>query len=269
MTSEFLPCNVPVDASHGSAVLRANLPAESALGFTTTRQYGRSQGCFESWNFGDHVGDSAHDVRANRGLLADYLPSSTTPRWLNQVHGSRVVAAHAVSDGVDADAAWTDQPGTACAVMTADCLPVLLACATQPWVAAAHGGWRGLAGGIIEATLDCCPYPLASVHAWLGPAIGPTMFEVGDDVVQAFIQRYGVTMKRHFEPVDREHWLANLYGIATQILSDCGVLVVTGGGWCTYRDAARFFSYRRDGQTGRMATIIALPAAPSTDDVIR
>ena len=262
MTSNTLPRNASADASRDSAVLRAALPLERALGFTTTRQGGHSTGCFSSWNLGDHVGDCARAVKANRTLLADYLPCSTTPRWLNQVHGNRVVAAHAVSDGIEADAAWTDRPGTACVVMTADCLPILLTCDTKPWVAAIHGGWRGLAGGVIEATLNSCPHSRASLHAWLGPAIGPTVFEVGDDVVQAFIQRFGTSMQRHFQPVDHAHWLANLYGIASQILADCGVTTVTGGGWCTYRDATRFFSYRRDGQTGRMASVIALPPAP-------
>jgi YfiH family protein len=261
MTSDALPCNASADASRDSAVLRADLPVTHALGFTTTRRGGHSLGCFDSWNLGDHVGDSAYAVNVNRKLLADYLPCSTMPRWLKQVHSNRVVAAHAVSDGIEADAAWTDRPGIACVVMTADCLPILLACDGHPWVAAVHGGWRGLAGGIIEATLNSCTHTRGSLHAWLGPAIGPTVFEVGDDVVQAFTQRYGASMQRHFQPVDRTHWLANLYGIASQILADCGVTSVTGGGLCTYRDATRFFSYRRDGQTGRMASVIALPPA--------
>lgn len=261
MAIESLPRNLAVDDARGSAVLRADLPTESALGFTTTRRGGHSLGCFESWNLGDHVGDCVQAVLANRELLANYLPCSTTLRWLNQVHGNRVVAAHAVSDGIEADAAWTDRPGIACVVMTADCLPILFACDGHPWVAAVHGGWRSLAGGVIDATLNSCPHPRASLHAWLGPAIGPTVFEVGDDVVQAFTERYGASMQRHFQSVDRTHWLANLYGIASQILADCGVTTVTGGGLCTYRDATRFFSYRRDGQTGRMASVIALPPA--------
>lgn len=250
----------PGSAESQQAVLSADLAVSGVVGFSTTRLGGYSRGCFASWNLGDHVGDTARSVKENRALLNNYLPVATTPRWLKQVHGNHVVPAHAVDDGVEADAAWTDRPGIACAVMTADCLPILLASDCSPWVAAVHGGWRGLAAGVIEATIAACPYPVDALHAWLGPAIGPLRFEVKEDVIEAFTARYGHGVGAYFEPLDRAHWGANLYGIAREILNACGVKAVEGGNQCTYTDETQFFSYRRDGQTGRMATVIALQA---------
>ena len=248
-------------SSQKPPIVMADLPVNSAFGFSTTRQGGYSTGSFMGWNMGDHVGDSTNAVRKNRALLKTCFRQPTTLRWLKQVHGARVVAAHAVSDGVEADAAWTDQADIACVVMTADCLPVLLASQAGPWVAAAHGGWRGLVAGVLETTLATCPYSSQSLSAWLGPAIGPTVFEVGEDVRTAFTARYDTDICTYFQPSRTDHWLADLYGIARYILQLNGVVFVGGGKECTYTDSTRFFSYRRDGQTGRMASAIALPPA--------
>lgn len=244
---------------YDALIIPADLPVDSAVGFTTTRQGGVSCGLYDSWNLGDHVGDDPELIARNRAQLTQYLPAMTRVRWLTQVHGTHVVAAHAACDGVEADAAWTDQPNIACAVMTADCLPVLLASRTGPWVAAVHGGWRGLAGGVLEATISACPHPSDSLCAWLGPAIGPTVFEVGEDVLAAFTIRYGAAISAYFQPLDSHHWLADIYGLARSILQQEGVHAVTGGNQCTYTDPTRFFSYRRDAETGRMASVVSLP----------
>jgi YfiH family protein len=203
------------------------------------------------------VGDDPAAVAVNRRLLVEALNLPSEPRWLEQVHGIRV-AGRDWSPGCAADAAVTDQPGEVCVVMTADCLPVLLCNRAGTRVAVAHAGWRGLAAGVLERSVAAFPDDPAEVMAWLGPAIGPDAFEVGEEVRRAFCANDpGAAVA--FEPSVRSgHWLADLYALARRRLGACGVTAVYGGGECTYGDAERFFSFRRDGTTGRMATLVWL-----------
>lgn len=209
-------------------------------------------------NLGLHVGDSPHNVMANRSLLLDHVPSE--PTWLTQVHGTDVVDAAHVANASQADASIATQRGTVCAIMTADCLPVLLADACGRVVGAAHAGWRGLAGGVLEHTVERMRKAGGEeLHAWLGPAIGPEQFEVGEDVLQAFTAKNAAAIDA-FRPIvgSSDKYLADIYQLARQILAAQGVMHVTGGDFCTVTDAERFYSYRRDGFTGRMAALIWL-----------
>nr|HET7859500.1 peptidoglycan editing factor PgeF [Caldimonas sp.] len=231
----------------------------------TTRSGGVSRGRYEAMNVGVAVGDDADDVAANRRLLADATGAS--PVWLRQVHGTRVVRVAAADAAPDApvhegDGVVTTVPGVACVVQAADCLPVLLAAPGGRAVGAAHAGWRGLARGVVEAAVDavaaaagCAPVELA---AWLGACIGPDAFEVGGDVLDAFaVARVDPTLATpRFRAKGGGKWLADLGGLARDRLVRAGVREVSGGEWCTASDAARFFSYRRDGVTGRMAAAI-------------
>ena len=218
----------------------------------TTRNGGVSSGPFASFNLATHVGDDPHAVARNRELLRAHLPSE--PVWLEQVHGTHVQnAAHGAAR---ADAAYTDQRGVVCVVMTADCLPVLFCDRDATVVAAAHAGWRGLAAGVLEATLDAMAARREDIFAWLGPAIGPQSFEVGAEVRAAFVgadQNSESAFERR-----GEKWLADLYTLARLRLHQAGVAEIYGGGECTLRDRERFFSFRRDGETGRMASLIWL-----------
>lgn len=229
------------------------VPGVQAL--TTTREGGVSAAPWNSLNLGDHVGDDPAAVAENRRRLEQAL-GIQPPQWLSQVHGVQVVEARA--DGVvrEADACWTRTPGVVCTVMTADCLPVLFAAADGGCVAAAHAGWRGLLNGVLEATLAVFDDP-AQVHAWLGPAIGPAAFEVGAEVRAAFLQRdAGAEEAFRPSPWHSERWLADLYALARRRLKAAGVGAVSGGECCTHDKPHHFFSYRRDGQTGRMASLI-------------
>jgi len=189
--------------------------------------------------------------------LAAAIGLSADPAWLHQVHGAAVVAASTVDAPVAADAAWTRKSGRACVVMTADCLPVLLCDRAGTVVAVAHAGWRGLAGGVIAATVAAMTVPSAGLLAWLGPAIGPEAFEVGDEVRAAFLA-LDVGNAACFRPSPAGRWLADIYALARRQLRGLGVAAVYGGEFCTFSDSARFFSYRREGKTGRMATLIGL-----------
>lgn len=220
----------------------------------TTRRGGVSAEPFASLNLGDHVGDDPTRVAANRARLAAALPAM--PCWLSQVHGVLVVDA-AGPAGCQADASFSRQPGAVCAVMTADCLPVLFCDRNGSVVAAAHAGWRGLVGGILEATLDAMGRPSGEVMAWLGPAIGPQAFEVGDDVRQACLAA-DVGAAACFVPCRPGKYLADLYTLARRRLLHRGVTHIYGGEYCTFQEADCFFSYRRDGVTGRMASLIWL-----------
>ena len=221
----------------------------------TTRIGGVSQAPYDSLNFGDHVGDDPLKVAANRQLLNSLVP--TEPLWLQQVHGLTVVDAAVASCLPTADAAYTSQKGAVCAVMTADCLPILLCDAAGTEVAAVHAGWKGLLDGVFEASVNTMKSPHGELLAWFGPAIGPTAFEVGDDVRDAYIQ-HDAKAAEAFVPHGENKWLGDIYRLATQRLHRLGVTNIHGGGLCTYTDAARFFSFRRDGATGRMATMIWL-----------
>ncbi|MBR7069940.1 MAG: peptidoglycan editing factor PgeF [Oxalobacter sp.] len=210
-------------------------------------------------NLGTHVGDDPETVRKNRALLRASLPSD--PVWLNQVHGAEVVEADKVSGVPDADAAWTAVAGKVCIIMTADCLPVLFCSADGKVVGAAHGGWRGLAAGVLQRTVEAMrTRSNAPIIAWLGPAIGSKVFEVGGEVRAAFVGQDSA-MASSFAPENGVpgKFIADIYGIARTILKHMGITSVYGGDWCTVTDAARFYSFRRDhGKTGRMATGIWL-----------
>jgi polyphenol oxidase len=224
---------------------------------STLRGGGSSAGPYASLNLAAHVGDDRECVDENRRRLREALGLPTEPLWLEQVHGCNVVAHDAYDANVGvprADAAVATSPGRVCAVMTADCLPVVIADRAGTRVAVAHAGWRGLAGGVVEATVSAMGGDPEALMAWLGPAIGRDAFEVGPEVRQAFVQRFAAA-EACFEPNERGRLQADLYGLARLVLARAGIGSVYGGGWCTATDGARFFSYRRDGVTGRMATL--------------
>lgn len=221
----------------------------------TTRQGGVSHAPYDSLNLGDHVGDVAHAVAHNRQLLSALMPSE--PVWLQQVHGTEVVNAATANCLPQADACITSHRGAVCAVMTADCLPVLLCDEDGRVVAAAHAGWKGLAAGVLESTvkaMDVAPHKLL---AWFGPAISQRAFEVGDEVREIFMA-HDVDAASAFQRGAQGKWMADIFMLARQRLHACGVTRIYGGELCTHGDPARFFSYRRDGVTGRMGTFIWL-----------
>jgi YfiH family protein len=220
----------------------------------TTRAGGVSLAPFDSLNLGDHVEDSPEAVAENRRRLTECF--SIQPAWLQQVHG--IAVAHADPGLVaTADASWSATPGIACTVMTADCLPALFCDRAGTRVAAAHAGWRGLAAGVLEATLDSLAMPPEDVLVWLGPAIGPQAFEVGPEVREAFVQQLPETAKAFVPSQNAGKLMADIYELARLRLAACGVTAVYGGGFCTVSDP-RFFSYRRSPRTGRFASLIWL-----------
>jgi hypothetical protein len=221
---------------------------------TTTRAGGVSAAPYDSFNLAQHVGDDAHSVGENRARLAHALRLPNEPCWLEQVHGMRVIEAG--DPDPRADACWTDRPDTVLAVLTADCLPVLLYTAEGGGrIAAAHAGWRGLCSGVIEASVAALRGTPGQTLAWLGPAIGPRAFVVGDEVRAAFLA-HDAAATACFEPAGVAQWHADLYALARLRLRALGITAVHGGGLCAHGDAARFYSYRRDHLTGRMATLI-------------
>jgi len=229
----------------------------------STREGGQSDGPFASMNLGTAVGDLPERVAANRARFA--VACSAAPVFLRQVHGRRVVrigAADALPEAPphEADASLTTERGVACTVQVADCLPVLFAAPLGRGVAASHAGWRGLAAGVLEATVaglceaaDCRPRDL---DAWLGVCIGPRAFEVGEDVLEAFAVAPGGPSIRRFRPTEPGKWLADLAGLAQDRLATAGVMRVSAAAGCAFEDASRFFSYRRDRVTGRMAAAV-------------
>ena len=231
--------------------------AAAVRAVTTTRQGGVSQGCYASMNPADHVDDDPEAVMTNRQTLQQALGLPGPPVWLQQVHGTVVVNAATAGGGPKADAACCSQPGIVCAVLTADCLPVLLADTAGQCVAAIHAGWRGLAAGVIEQAVIAMGQPGETLLAWLGPAIGPLAFRVGDEVRDAFVTHDEVAAGAFRQGPDGA-WFADLYQLARQRLAGCRVTAVYGGGYCSFTDSERFYSYRRDGATGRMATLIWL-----------
>ena len=221
----------------------------------TTRLGGTSRGAYAGMNLGMRAGDAAEDVARNRATLRQWLPAE--PLWLRQVHGTAVAADGATDGNFEADASVAHHPDTVCAVLTADCLPVLLCDEAGTAVAAAHAGWRGLCAGVIERTVEAMQRPARALLAYLGPGIGPAVYEVGPEVRQAFM---AVDTQAEaafaFVPGKPGKYLADLYALARQRLANCGVVSIHGGGYCTYTERERFFSYRRDGATGRMASLI-------------
>jgi YfiH family protein len=227
----------------------------------TTRRGGVSAPPFDDFNLAAHVGDDPASVAENRRRLrvAHQLPDE--PLWLEQVHGCAVAihdGRHAAGQVPRADAAVTLSAGRVCAVMTADCLPVVLVDGHATRLGVAHAGWRGLAGGVLEATLAALAAEPGTLHAWLGPAIGPQAFEVGDEVRDTFLAQDAAATVA-FERNERGRWWADLPALATRCLRAMGVASVSEAAPCTHGDARQFFSYRRDGRTGRMATLAWLP----------
>lgn len=226
--------------------------------FSTLRHGGYSKGEFSSFNLGDHVGDDAKCVEMNRQLLTTQFHLPQAPCFLTQVHGTTVKRLNA-DDNVIADACYTNQANQVCLIMTADCLPVVFAADNGAEVAAAHAGWRGLAAGVLENTLAHFSADPASIKVWLAPAIGAKAFQVGNDVFTAFCQQDPL-FAQAFQ-TDQQHadkYFADLYLLARLRLQRCGILAqhISGGEYCTYSDPENFYSYRRDKQTGRMATLI-------------
>ncbi len=226
---------------------------ESIKAFSTVRSGGVSRGAYAGMNLADHVGDQSADVARNRRILRQRLKLPSDPAWLQQVHGRRMIQAEHAAPGERADASYTNRSNVVCAVMTADCLPVLLYERRSRTVACVHAGWKGLAAGVLQHAVDRVAD--ADWVAWLGPAIGPGAFEVGNEVRAALLSQSD-HLTTAFIPNGAHCWLADLYEIARIILRSHGVQQIYGGGFCTYTESDRFFSYRRDGVTGRMATLI-------------
>jgi YfiH family protein len=245
-TPRFLPVDWPAPAN-----VRA---------VCTLRDGGVSTGPYGSLNLAGHVGDDAQAVATNRARLKSHLSLPHEPLWLSQVHGTRVIDADRmvssdVSATPEADAAITRSHGRVLAVMVADCMPILLCRRDGSGVAVAHAGWRGLAAGIVEAAVGGLADDADQVIAWLGPAIGPDHFEVGSEVRDAFCAgnpRSAVA----FTPNARGRWQCDLHRLAVQRLEGSGVRCIGGQRRCTYRESESFFSYRRDGRTGRFAALL-------------
>ena len=269
-----------------TAWLDADWPAPPGVrALTTTRHgLGMSQVPFDSFNLGIRCGDDAEAVIENRRQLEAAVGLPASPHWLKQVHGVEVVRfltpppakagggwegvaltsekstppqpspASAGEGEVQADAAVTTTPGTVLAILTADCLPVVFAARDGSEVAAAHAGWRGLADGMLEATVAAMKTPADDIVAWLGPAAGPDAYEIGEEVFNAFVSR-DARASAAFAPTRPGHWNVDLYALARRRLAAVGVTDVHGGGLCTISDPARFFSHRRDRRSGRMATL--------------
>ena len=247
-----------VTSSGSLELITPDWPAPVTVGaFSTTRIGGVSQAPFDHLNLGDHVGDDPQRVAANRELLQTALGPAVRCQWLHQVHGIQVARLNQQGPVLEADAAMTARSGIGCLVMTADCLPVLFCNRQGTRVAAAHAGWRGLADGILEATLAALNEPANELMCWLGPAIGPQAFEVGSEVRQQFCQQHPEAEQAFVshDPI-RGSWLADIYQLARLRLQRAGVTAIYGAQACTYTDRERFFSYRREGQTGRMASVI-------------
>lgn len=221
--------------------------------FITTRAGGSSIGPYAGLNLGLRTDDDPLAVEANRRRLRAALPGE--PKWLRQVHGCDVVDADALAGVPEADAAVARSANTVCAVLVADCIPVLLADRAGSAVAIAHAGWRGLARGVLERAMERLDRPPEELLAYLGPGIGPGAFEVGPDVRDAFLAG-DARAEAAFSPRSPGKWMADLFLLARQRLARCGVTRIHGGDLCTYSDPRRFYSYRRDGATGRMAALI-------------
>lgn len=223
----------------------------------TTRTGGVSQAPFDTLNLGDHVGDDPVAVADNRRFVAETLNLANTPLWLQQVHGVKVARHNVDNLGCPADASVSFEKTEVCVVMTADCLPVLFCDRAGTRVAAAHAGWRGLCDGVLEETVRALGCEPTEILAWLGPAIGPQAFEVGDEVRAAFMAHHQQAAAA-FKPLSEGKWLTDIYELGRQRLAAMGVVAVYGGDLCTYTQQDLFFSFRRDGQTGRMASLIWL-----------
>ena len=239
------------------SALRPSWPAPANVHAAFTRRGGGvSAGPYASLNLGDHVGDDIQAVMENRRRVREQLALPAEPAWLRQVHGTQVVAAGAA--GAQADASYTRASGEVCAILVADCLPVLFCNDEGSVAAAAHAGWRGLAGGVLEAAVRALAVPPSTLMAWLGPAIGPAAFEVGAEVRAAFVAHDAGSARHFIDGPAPGKFMADVYGLARARLAAAGVERVHGGNWCTASDAGSFFSHRRDRVSGRMAALIWL-----------
>lgn len=234
--------------------LKADWPAPDFIkAGTTLRQGGMSVAPYNSFNLATHVGDEIAVVEKNRAMLN--LPKA--PQWLEQTHSTKAILLPHQDAVPRADAAYTSEKNIVCAVMTADCLPLLITDKEGACVAAIHAGWRGLCDGIIEETIKALPVAPESLLVWLGPAIGADVYEVGKEVYDAFTgDEADADAKQAFTPTREQHWLLDMYHMAKLRLHKLGVIHVYGGGHCTLSEDEHFFSYRRDGVTGRMASLI-------------
>jgi len=228
---------------------------DTVKAISSTRQGGFSLPPYDGLNLGDHVGDNIDSVNKNRDWLANSAGLPQSPLWLKQVHGTDVSFASNWQEGDEADAIISHRANQVCPIMTADCLPLLLCNQQGDCVAAIHAGWRSLAAGIIEKTVSHFNCPTQDIMAWLGPAIGPDQFEVGTDVLTKFTQ-HSTIADLAFQQTDAEHYLADIVLLAKQRLNAVGINAIYGGDRCTVSDPSHFFSYRRDGITGRMASMI-------------
>ncbi len=222
---------------------------------TTTRKGGYSLQEYSSLNLGGHVKDKQKNVKSNRCLIEEDLQLPNEPVWLEQVHGASVLSLPAKNHiNNTADAAYTDEEGIVCTVLTADCLPVTFCDQSGEHIAVAHAGWRGLVNGVLENTLQTIPVNNKNITCWLGPAIGPNKFEIGIEVVKQFLTKDKIHSNA-FEESNNKYF-ADIYRIARNILAKQNVFNVCGGEHCTFSEKESFYSYRRDGETGRMATLI-------------
>lgn len=221
---------------------------------TTTRRGGFSNPPYDSFNLSVYVGDNSDDVAQNHQLLKNTMGLIKDPLWLKQTHGTKIILAN-TSSNLMADAIYSYEPQVICAVQTADCLPLLVCSRTRYCVAAIHAGWKGLAAGIIENSIQALDCPTTELLVWLGPAIGPQAFIVEKDVITAFTEK-DPEAKMAFQRIDSQHWLANLYQLAKRRLHSLGIKAIYGGAYCTYTNKDQFFSFRRDKVTGRMASLI-------------
>ncbi len=238
------------------SILTVDWPAPKHIkAITTTRFGGQSMAPYDSLNFGDHVGDDLALVKSNRQTLIKTALLPEEPLWLKQTHSVQVIDAHQWQPDIEADAIISESANKICVVMTADCLPILMTDSSGTQVAAVHAGWRGLEAGIIENTLAKFKKPSSDIMVWLGPAIGSQAFEVGPEVKAAFVANNSIA-EAAFTPSAANRFLADIFLLAKQRLSAQGVTAIYGGDHCTYREKERFFSYRRDGITGRMASLI-------------
>jgi YfiH family protein len=240
--------------SSNKLLIRPDWPAPANVhAATTLRTGGVSEGGYAALNLASHVGDDPTAVRQNRELISSTLQLPSKPIWLSQIHSNIVIKAEPGLDAPEADACFTDQPNMVCVVMTADCLPILGCSRDGQCIAAIHAGWRGLLGGIITNTIQMMK--TTDVLIWLGPAIGLLQFEVGAEVRSAFINK-SAGYAAAFQPKNTDKWLADIYQLARIELASLNISAVYGGDYCTVTDSTRFYSYRRDQQTGRMATLI-------------
>jgi polyphenol oxidase len=251
-------------ASPGPAWLRPDWPVpERVRAVFTLRGGGVSEAPYATLNVGAHVQDAPQAVAENRRRIASRFDLPSEPAWLTQVHGAQVLRLGAqLAANLEADAVVTGQAGRVCVIQVADCLPVLFAAGDGSVVGAAHVGWRGLAAGVLEATIAAMGLPPGQLRAWIGPGIGADHFEVGADVRDSLVGAAGAAamaeVKAAFTANARGRWQCDLVALARQRLVACGLTAIHGGQWCTFSVAERFFSYRRDGRTGRMAALIWL-----------